>query len=181
MGLDWAGGLPELWEGSAHAEAALATARGVTNPQLLHGVLAAVGLLFLEAGRRVEAVALARELVVLGPEPSDFATFAILLTGLGQAGDVHAAADRAVLQTPWVEAARAYATGRLARAADVLDEIGDCSTAAYVRLRAAEQLLAERHRAEGDEQLRRALAFYHSVGATRYVREGEALLRASAC
>jgi hypothetical protein len=47
-------------------------------------------------------------------------------------------------------------------------------------MHAAAQLVAEGRRAEADEQLRRALAFYRSVGATRYVREGEALLAASA-
>jgi hypothetical protein len=35
-------------------------------------------------------------------------------------------------------------------------------------------------RREADEQLRSALAFYRSVGATRYIRQGEALLAASA-
>jgi hypothetical protein len=35
-------------------------------------------------------------------------------------------------------------------------------------------------RAEADRELRSALAFYRSVGATRFVREGEALLAASA-
>ena len=50
----------------------------------------------------------------------------------------------------------------------------------FYRLCAAEQLVSEGRRAEADEQLRPALAFYRSVGAKRYVREGEALLAASA-
>ncbi len=40
-------------------------------------------------------------------------------------------------------------------------------------------VVAEARRAEADEQLANALAFYRSVGATRYVVEGEALLAAS--
>ena len=48
------------------------------------------------------------------------------------------------------------------------------------RLRAAEGLAAAGRRAEADAQLQRALAFFRSVGATRYIREGEALLAASA-
>ncbi len=36
--------------------------------------------------------------------------------------------------------------------------------------------MREGRRAEADEQLHRALAFYRSVGAKRYVREGEQLL-----
>jgi hypothetical protein len=51
---------------------------------------------------------------------------------------------------------------------------------AFYRLRAAERLVGEGRRAEADEQLRPALAFYRSVRAARYVREGEALLAASA-
>jgi hypothetical protein len=58
--------------------------------------------------------------------------------------------------------------------------MGIDSDEAFFRLRAAEQLVDEGRRAEADEQLGRALAFYRSVCATRYVREGEALLAASA-
>ena len=50
---------------------------------------------------------------------------------------------------------------------------------AHDRLHAAKALAADGRRAEADVQLRRALAFYRSVGATRYVREGEALLAAA--
>ncbi len=49
-----------------------------------------------------------------------------------------------------------------------------------MRLRAAERLVADGRRAEADVQLQKALAFYRSVGATRYIREGEALLAATA-
>ena len=70
--------------------------------------------------------------------------------------------------------------GDLRGAADVLAEIGAPPSEAFFRLRAAEALVAEGRRAEADEQLRPALAFYRGVGATRYVREGEALLAASA-
>jgi hypothetical protein len=40
--------------------------------------------------------------------------------------------------------------------------------------------VAEGRRAEADAQLEQALAFYRSVGATRYIREAEALLAVSA-
>jgi hypothetical protein len=51
---------------------------------------------------------------------------------------------------------------------------------AYARLRAAEQLASEGRGVEAQPHLERALAFYRSVGASRYVRRGEALLPASA-
>jgi hypothetical protein len=54
------------------------------------------------------------------------------------------------------------------------------TAAARVRLRAAETLAAQGHRIEANEQLDKALAFYRSVGATRYIREAEALVAATA-
>jgi hypothetical protein len=62
----------------------------------------------------------------------------------------------------------------------MLGEMGDLPREAKVRLRAAAALVASGRRAEADEQLGRALAFFRSVGATRYIREGEALFAASA-
>jgi hypothetical protein len=41
-------------------------------------------------------------------------------------------------------------------------------------------LVQEWRRTEADAQLATGLAFHRSVGATRYVREGEALLAATA-
>jgi hypothetical protein len=49
-----------------------------------------------------------------------------------------------------------------------------------VRLRGAEALVQAGRRAEADAMLQQALAFYRSVGATRYLREAEALFAASA-
>ena len=70
--------------------------------------------------------------------------------------------------------------GRVPTAADVCAEMGLTTDEAQDRLAAARLLVAQGRRAEADEQLRRALAFYRSVGASRYVREGESLLAASA-
>jgi hypothetical protein len=58
--------------------------------------------------------------------------------------------------------------------------MGAATEEARVRLWLAEALVRQNRRAEADTQLQRALAFYRSVGATRYIREGEALLAASA-
>lgn len=46
--------------------------------------------------------------------------------------------------------------------------------------RSAKRFVAEGRRAEADVQLQKALAFWRSVGATRYTREGETLLAATA-
>ena len=73
---------------------------------------------------------------------------------------------------PWVRAGLAFARGDAAGAADLLGGIGARSSEAYCRLAAA--------RAGDLSQLEPALAFYRSVGAARFVREGESLLAESA-
>jgi thioredoxin-like negative regulator of GroEL len=73
----------------------------------------------------------------------------------------------------------AYARRDFAAAAEILHRTGSRPEEPEARLRAAEELMAEGRRAEADEQLQHALEFYRSVGATRYVRECEALFAAS--
>jgi len=68
--------------------------------------------------------------------------------------------------------------GDYAEAAELFAQMGTRPNEAYARLRAAETLVAAGRPAEADEQLEMALAFFRSVGATRYLREAEALLSA---
>jgi len=82
--------------------------------------------------------------------------------------------------SPWTGAAELICGADFARAADALAEIRHRPGEAYARLRAARELVEEGRRAEADAQLQRSLAFWREVGATRYVREGEALLAVSA-
>ena len=77
-------------------------------------------------------------------------------------------------------AAIAMGAGDLQDATAIYGEVGHRPAEAYARLRAAELLVGEGRRAEADAVLGQALAFWRSVGATAYVREGEALLAASA-
>jgi hypothetical protein len=58
--------------------------------------------------------------------------------------------------------------------------MGAATEEAYARLTASRVFVEQGRRAEADAQLQRALAFYRTVGASRYVREGEVLLAASA-
>jgi hypothetical protein len=82
--------------------------------------------------------------------------------------------------SPWFDVARALIDQEFARAAESLDSMGAARSAAVARLRAAQELVRAGRRAEADDQLRRALGFFRSVGATRFIREGEVLLAASA-
>jgi len=104
---------------------------------------------------------------------------ALQLYDLGRPGDsvIEEASSRPA--DPWLQVAGAIAQRQLEQAADRLAALGAPPDEAAVRLRAAKQFVAEGRRAEADVQLQKALAFYRSVGATRYIREGEALLAAT--
>jgi hypothetical protein len=71
-------------------------------------------------------------------------------------------------------------TGDFERAAGIYAQIGSRPHEAFARLSAAESLLADGRRVEGNAQLERALTFYRKVGAIAYIRHGEGLLAASA-
>jgi class 3 adenylate cyclase/tetratricopeptide (TPR) repeat protein len=74
-------------------------------------------------------------------------------------------------EVPWTQAALAVARGAELEAASILGGIGAVASQAFCRLSAA--------RGGDHSQLDAALAFYRSVGATRYLREGESLLATS--
>jgi hypothetical protein len=74
----------------------------------------------------------------------------------------------------------AFTAGDLRQAADICGEMGAVTDEARDRLWLAEALINENRRSQADIELQLALAFYRSVGATRYIREAEALLLASA-
>jgi hypothetical protein len=90
------------------------------------------------------------------------------------------ATTKAIGGGPWLGAAVAYAGGELVRAAEIFSEIGALPEEAQARLEAATQLVRAGRRAEAEPELQQSLAFWRSVGAAGYVREGEALLAASA-
>jgi len=81
---------------------------------------------------------------------------------------------------PWFVAARALADQEFMAAADSLDSMGAARSAAIARLRAAHEFVKTGRPAEADDQLRNALGFFRSVGATRFTREADALMAASA-
>ena len=81
---------------------------------------------------------------------------------------------------PWTVAGRAFVEGDFNRAIELYEEIGSVADVALVHLRAAQGYVDAGRRAEADQHLQAALSFYRSVHATRFVREAEKLLAASA-
>jgi tetratricopeptide (TPR) repeat protein len=82
-------------------------------------------------------------------------------------------------ETPWLRVAILFTSGNLEAAADLCGAIGAATQEARDRLWLAKALLEQNRHAKADIQLQRALVFYRSVGATRYIRQAEALLAAS--
>ena len=169
------------------ARQALELARPVGDPQVTVTAVLAVTFIYMSLGDEAraqqlfdESLALVGELGQLGWAAVDLGSLAWVAQRFGRSDEVLAAVKDEPLQTPWLLAARAIAEGDFVRAADIYAEMGDVPAEAFSRLGAAEAFVAEGRRAEADEQLRPALAFFRSVRATRYVREGEALLAASA-
>ena len=134
--------------------------------------------LLVEAGRPDEAREVAREAVRAQSVSWGLSDLAFVAKELGCADEVAELLQHGA-RTRWDDASEALVRCDFVKAAEVLHEIGEAELESLARLRAAEQLIAEGRRAEADEQLQRSLAFWRSVRATRYIREGEALLAAA--
>jgi tetratricopeptide (TPR) repeat protein len=163
-------------------EATLLAGRGAGEVQALGYALSAAAHVFASAGATERAVVVARELLDALDHgfPMQFAAvnlpmFAAAVTRVGLGERLPAALDSHP-RTVWTDIVCDYAAGDFAAAADRLQVIGATPDEAEARRRAAEQLADEGRRDEADEQLRGALAFYRSVGATAYVRECEGSL-----
>jgi hypothetical protein len=132
----------------------------------------------MEVGDRERALPPAEEFLsaLVGGSEIGFADtvlhmLAWTLTEVGR-GEECASALESYAKFPWARVGISVGRGDPVQAADLCAEIGARASEAYCRLSAARM---------GElAQLEPALAFYRSVGATRYVRECELLLPASA-
>jgi tetratricopeptide (TPR) repeat protein len=159
----------------------------VKDPQVLYWARAGAARVFQAAGRQADADAQVSALLeeVGKGGTQELAHYwaldlAVAMTAAGRGRDFLERLPTLGPTTRWAEVAELWAQDEFARAAELLRETGARPDEALARLRAAERLAASGRRAEADAQLRKALAFFRGVGATRYVFEGEALLAASA-
>jgi class 3 adenylate cyclase len=169
------------------AERAVELARLAQDPQILDTARARAAFIHVILGNESRAESLLGESLealraqqYLSFTAIELHCLAWVALAFGRATEVLAVVGREPFQSPWIQAARAVAADDLRTAADILGSLDALPEEAFYRLRAADQLVSNGRRAEADEQLTPALAFYRSVGATRYVREGEALIAASA-
>ncbi len=156
------------------AERALEHARAAQDPQVVFPTLRFAAHVMQHAGESARAEEVWGELMQSWLEASDPLRHVGLAEAAWLAHDLGSEARfreglSALTSTPWIEAAKAIAAGEPTRAARILGEIGARPEEAFTRLRSGDPA-----------QVERALVFYRSVGAVRYVREGEMLLAATA-
>ena len=162
----------------------LISARQAKDPQTLYPALGVSAYLLAAAGRADEGRRILAELFAAGT--ADLSNLFVSFTDCLLAAEILGCRDQAQRwleasrSSPWLVAARALADQEFVRAADSLGSMGAARSAALARLCAAQELIAQGRQAEADDQLRQALGFFRSVGATRFIREGEGLLAASA-
>jgi predicted ATPase/class 3 adenylate cyclase len=164
------------------AARALALAREIKEPQALQPALSCHIRMDVAVGRLQAARELAYELLSLldrGVTTFGLMRLALESDALGVREEVTRVLDR-LPDRPTVRVAAAILEGDFGRGADIWAQDGWLVDEAELRLRAAEALVEAGRRAEADLQLQKALAFYRSVSATRFIREGEALLAATA-
>ena len=165
------------------ADRALELARTAKDAQVLCTTAAATAVVFLESGQAERAATLVD--TFLAELRAGRAGYAIvwvhmvawIVTALGRGQDLIDALPN--VDMPWVQAATAFVEGDRSRAADICGVMGAVVEEARDRLVLAEDLLAQDRRAEADFQVMRALSFYQSVDALRYVSRGEAVLSAA--
>ncbi|HZD88428.1 MAG TPA: AAA family ATPase [Gaiellaceae bacterium] len=169
----------------ADVELALSHAREIEQPQVRHYLIPFAAYVLTRVGAFEQAEPLAAEFLDVLSHGAELqfaiiatASFAEAAHSLGLEREL-APALAGARPSPWVDAARAYALGDYATAADLLDRIGSLPDAAEARTRAAEQLAEEGRTGEAQLQLARALDFYRVVDAAGRLRAIEPLLKSS--
>jgi class 3 adenylate cyclase len=163
-------------------DSSVSRAREGEDPQNIRVALGSATFVAFELGQREQASRYADELLEQVPKSASVHTALIPLTealfGLGRRDDLIEALEP-LPPNPLRDAVKTYARGDLDAAAELLSPIS-LQDEAYVRLQAAAAHADAGRRAEADAQLHRALAFWRSVGAARYIRKAESLLAATA-
>jgi len=161
----------------------LISGRQAKDPQALFPALANSAYVLAVAGRADEAQPILSEL--FGTKAFDLGMLDELSVDCVLAAEILGRRDEVRRwlsprrDSLWHVAARRLADQDFVAAAGSLDSMGAARSAALARLRSAQELTRAGRRAQADEQLRRALSFFRSVDATRFIREAEALLAAS--
>ncbi|MDQ2933385.1 MAG: AAA family ATPase [Chloroflexota bacterium] len=160
------------------AERGLAAGRRAQDPEALRP-----GLLFMawfshHSGRSKEAGALLDELLAQlqpgsGELSEDVVEVVLLLLALRR--DTNLLRATMARSARWTELLDMIIGGDVTAAADLCDELGVLPEGALLRLHAARVLASEGRASDARVPLQKAVTFWHSVGATRFVDEAEEL------
>jgi class 3 adenylate cyclase/tetratricopeptide (TPR) repeat protein len=158
------------------AERVLALAPANRDAQSVQPNLAMAAFILVTLGREKrasevlsEAIDGLRDVRELGFAGYELPSLTWVALTLGRLEELREILERDQFESPWVRAARAVAAGDFGGAAAVFGGIGALAPEAFYRLQAGTE-----------PDVRAALDFYRRVRATRYIREGEALLAVSA-
>ncbi len=165
----------------ADCEKAVAHARYVGRPDIAPEVLAAAAAIYLELDRPEEALTLSEEALSYHPGRVRFVSPDLVWNAdaFGRPRELEAALARMPATSGWRIAGELILADRFDEAADAFAAMGVLEQEARARVRAAQQLVEQGRHKEGEAQLEKALSFYRSVRATRYIRQAEALLMAT--
>jgi tetratricopeptide (TPR) repeat protein len=166
------------------ADLGLEAARRARDPQALGPLLVYHAAVLAELGVLETADAEADEILEMCADGSvppllPYELVVLVFEGLGRGEDLHRVRE-CMNPGPWRDALDLHLAGDPAGAADLAEEIGVPVAAAWWRLLAGRMLAEGGRHAEADVELEKALAFFRSVGAPRFVRQTESLLSATA-
>jgi class 3 adenylate cyclase len=164
---------------AAESERSLEAGREIGDPQMLDAAMALRARVLVELGQPEQALTLYEELLAAVRARSGLRSvywwfLSETAVALDRRDELLALAGAG----PWVEAARAHASGESATAARIFAGIGARPLEAAARRGAAEALLAAGRPAEAENELGHALDFWRSVGAAASLSEVEELLAA---
>jgi class 3 adenylate cyclase/tetratricopeptide (TPR) repeat protein len=169
----------------ADAERAAELVRGSPVFQSLCGPLAFRARLHAELGETDEAGKLVKELLKTWSETrAGYIELWMLDAWFAawSAGDeerLARAIEESALTVPWLRVASSLIRRDFDSAVRTLEDMGAISAAAEARMWAAHSLVEQGRVAEAGTQIQAALPFWRSVGATRYLEQGESVLAAA--
>jgi class 3 adenylate cyclase/tetratricopeptide (TPR) repeat protein len=154
-------------------------ARRIKDPQRFLPTFAVAALTSFVLGDEQEARTLVAETLAIARENVEVMAAANHLNfvagPLGAREELYELAKRSP-RGVWKELMLAGARGDLVRTADLYAEFGSPTYEALARFFAGQELIDAGERVEGEAELERALAFFRSVGASFFVRRGEAVI-----
>jgi tetratricopeptide (TPR) repeat protein len=169
-------GRGDLAAAESDAEQALDVMASFRDPQVVLPTLAMTSHILHSAGNEERAAALVADAIDRTKAVGQLSYAAVELhyatwvaMALGREAEVVAAAERDPVDSGWRRATLLIGAGELSEAAEIYDEMGALSLGAFYRLQTGVV-----------DEVQAALEFYRGVRATRYVRQGEALLAATA-